>query len=628
MTHLRRLPSGRNGRWILFAVLVVVLVSAAPARAQSSLALDRSVYPASSELVATYATDRPSDLNWVGLYTDPGNAPVDGVFVGASDAWDYAPGASGSVTIPLRGLEPGNYVAYYLYNDGYESLAERVSFRIEADEEPPGPPGEPRFELDRAVYAPGQDVVVTYGTERPARLNWVGLWPEPGGGPFDERSHGASASWDYAPGGSGTVSIPTEGLAPGLYTAYYLYDDGYTWLREPISFRITTATHTPPRFLTSSARLRNAQENERYSADIGAWAVDPDGGPLAYSIVNRPSWLRISSAGELSGRPQRAEVVRLRIRATDAEGLSTTGVAKLRVRARHQPLVGRLTVVSFNTWLAASQVNDGWNKQLRFVLKSGADVVGLQESRGVSARNLAGRLGWFYRETDDASIISKYPITGTFGLDDDSGGLAAGARIDVGGTQRGHVVLWSVHLTAYPYGPYEACLEHQPVERILEVERESGRVAQITTILDAMRGQIERARSGGAPAFLVGDFNSPSHLDWTEEAAALHCGYVVRWPTSVASERAGLVDTYRRVHPDPVASPGNTWSPVYEFNDTEGTIPEPQDRIDFVHAAGEVKVISSRVFVLGDPQTVPNHTDNEWASDHAAVVTVLRLPRQ
>lgn len=624
MAEQIRFPTLRSAPALTLALLCLTLVVPAQARAQEPLlSLDRAVYPAGAELVATYATDRPSDTNWVGIYTDPGDAPVDGVFVGASEVWDYAPGTSGSVAISLRGLEPGNYVAYYLYNDGYESLAEPVTFVIEPGDDPPGEPGEPRFELDRSVYAPGDDIVVAYGTDQPARLNWIGVWPEPGGGPFDEAWHGASTTWEYAPGGSGTVRISTDGLAPGAYTAYYLYDDGYTWLREPITFRIMTATETPPRLLTPSLRLRNGQEGRRYSAEVGGWAVDPDGGPVTFSLVRGPSWVRLQRDGTLLGRPNREGTVNVRIRATDVEGLSTTGTVEIRIRDEDEPLVNRLTVVAFNTWLAASVVNDGLNKQVSFLMRSGADVVGLQESRGVVARNLATQLGWYHHETDDSSIISKYPIVETYG--GALGGLAGGARIDVGGAVDREVVLWSLHLSAYPYGPYEACLERSSVERVLEIEHESGRVSQINRILAAIDGQIADAQTGGAPIFLVGDFNAPSHLDWVPSTADTHCGYVIDWPTSVLTADAGLIDTYREVHPNPRRSPGNTWSPVYDFNDAAGTVPEPQDRIDFVHAAGDLEVISSEAVVVGDPQTVPDHLDNEWASDHAAVVTVVRL---
>lgn len=52
---------------------------------------------------------------------------------------------------------------------------------------------------------------------------------------------------------------------------------------------------------------------------------------------------------------------------------------------------------------------------------------------------------------------------------------------------------------------------------------------------------------------LMGDFNSPSHLDWTEQAKNLHCGWAFQWPaTFLLNDKAKLLDAYRQLHPDPV----------------------------------------------------------------------------
>jgi len=100
-------------------------------------------------------------------------------------------------------------------------------------------------------------------------------------------------------------------------------------------------------------------------------------------------------------------------------------------------------------------------------------------------------------------------------------------------------------------------------------ETESGRVAAIGAVLAAMQPQIaDRALTD---VVLTGDFNAPSHLDWTEATRAQHCDIgAVAWPV----EQAGLVDTYRAVHADPAADAGNTWSPIRPDHREA----EPQDR--------------------------------------------------
>lgn len=97
-----------------------------------SLTADDGVIEQSSPLTFGYAVpaDRADDQNWVGVYSDPGNSPVDGVSHGASTVWAYAAGTSGEVTLSSAALAPGKYLAWLLYDDGYVALADPVSFTV------------------------------------------------------------------------------------------------------------------------------------------------------------------------------------------------------------------------------------------------------------------------------------------------------------------------------------------------------------------------------------------------------------------------------------------------------------------------------------------------------------------
>ena len=59
----------------------------------------------------------------------------------------------------------------------------------------------------------------------------------------------------------------------------------------------------------------------------------------------------------------------------------------------------------------------------------------------------------------------------------------------------------------------------------------------------------------------MGDFNAPSHLDYTAAVVGTrdYVKYVVEWPVSKAVEAAGFRDSWRDVHPDPLKSLGLTW---------------------------------------------------------------------
>ncbi len=124
-----------------------------------------------------------------------------------------------------------------------------------------------------------------------------------------------------------------------------------------------------------------------------------------------------------------------------------------------------------------------------------------------------------------------------------------------------------------------------------------------------------------APVFVVGDFNEPSHLDWTDAAAKSGRHPIkVEFPTSLMMAQAGFTDTYRTVHPDEMAKPGFTWTPLKKADDP--TI--HHDRIDFVYFKGKgVKVTDAKV--IGENEENADIVVAPYPSDHRAVVATLTL---
>ncbi|MGV9243775.1 HAD-IA family hydrolase [Streptomyces sp. NPDC003710] len=269
-----------------------------------------------------------------------------------------------------------------------------------------------------------------------------------------------------------------------------------------------------------------------------------------------------------------------------------------------------LRVMSWNLWLGGSMVDDHRAKQLKAVLETGADVVGLQETGGTAARELAEALGWHHhRAGENLGVISRYPITARFGDPDVGFYGAAGVRLRVGpGCE---VDVWTAHLHYTPYGPYESAFDGLPAAEL--IAHEEVRLAQMR---DTLR-RIDESAAGGVPLVLVGDFNCPSHLDWPD----------VAWPVTKAAEEAGLRDSYREAHPDPVRHPGHTWSPIHVLHEDGSGRPEPQDRIDYVLHRG-LAVLDSRTVVVGSPSAWPDVAANDWPSDHAAVVTTFAVRRR
>jgi hypothetical protein len=138
---------------------------------------------------------------------------------------------------------------------------------------------------------------------------------------------------------------------------------------------------------------------------------------------------------------------------------------------------------------------------------------------------------------------------------------------------------------------------------------------------------MSSAMASGNPVFLVGDFNEPSHLDWTQEAAneGLNFGMKVNWPTSRSVTDAGLIDAFRQVRPDEVNDRGETWTPGYPAPNIDSN--EVHDRIDFVYYKGN-NTAPVNAELLGYDDSDGN-TDIElqpYPSDHRAVVVEFDMP--
>jgi endonuclease/exonuclease/phosphatase family metal-dependent hydrolase len=258
-------------------------------------------------------------------------------------------------------------------------------------------------------------------------------------------------------------------------------------------------------------------------------------------------------------------------------------------------------VMTFNIWLGGDVVDFG--SVIKAIQGADADIVGLQEAEG-NTRRIAQALGWPYW-SDRLHIVSRYPL-----IDPP---VARGEYV-LAQVSPGRVfALANVHLTSDPYGPY-LVRDGRSLSRVLANERAT-RLPEIRHTLRALRSALRR----GIPTFMTGDFNTPSHLDWT---AATGHRYPVAWPVTEAVACAGFRDTYRVVHPDPVATPGITWTFGYPFPRIAKD--EVVDRIDLIQASAGVQVLDSGI--VGPPGTrdvtVPV---DPYPSDHRAVVSTVRF---
>ncbi|MGW1890710.1 HAD-IA family hydrolase [Streptomyces sp. NPDC002004] len=385
-----------------------------------------------------------------------------------------------------------------------------------------------------------------------------------------------------------------------------------------------------PRFPVEAFTTRRARVGDPFHMTVAGLVRSTH--PVTFAKAEGPEWARVGDDGTITGIPAEAGDTEVTVTATDPHGGTALITARVPVAAADEPLVRSLRVMSWNLWLGGTSIDGHRDKQLKVLLDADVDVVGLQETLATSAQELAEALGWdHHRAGDNLGILSRYPITGRLGAPDPGFYGATGARIRLDDRQHGadaapqEIVLWSAHLGYTPYGPYDACFDGLEEDRLIAREEESGRLGQIRDILRDLAPDL--ARSATTPVLLVGDFNAPSHLDWTAAAAPAHGGRgPVAWPVTLAAEAAGLRDSYREAHPDPVLDPGVTWSPIHPVHEDGSGRPEPQDRIDFVLCAGDrLEVNDSTALTSGNVRHWPDVAANEWPSDHAAVVTTFGL---
>ena len=231
------------------------------------------------------------------------------------------------------------------------------------------------------------------------------------------------------------------------------------------------------------------------------------------------------------------------------------------------PTPVEVRVMTFNIWLGGDVVD--FAKVVDAITAARADIVGLQEAEGNTQR-LASALHWPYW-SDRLHVVSRFPLIDP----PEAHGEYVLAQVRPGQV----FALANEHLTSDPYGPY-LVRSGQSLAQVLANERAT-RVPEINAAIAAIQPALRR----GVPTFMTGDFNTPSALDWTPAVDAVRADvhYPVPWPVTRAVARAGFTDTYRAVHPDPVATPGITWTFGYPFPRRAAN--EVIDRIDFVQAS-------------------------------------------
>jgi exodeoxyribonuclease-3 len=273
--------------------------------------------------------------------------------------------------------------------------------------------------------------------------------------------------------------------------------------------------------------------------------------------------------------------------------------------------VTTIRIMSFNIWVDGLRGGQPVSQTAEVIKQAQADVVGMQEVFN-STQEIAEYLGWNYlHHGRDTAVLSRFKIEGATPE-------KSGARLMTDDGQPFY--LCNVHLAHAPYQPYQLLNIPYHDAPFLKTEAEvvaAARAAREQEVAQVLRdvGEIIEL-----PVFVTGDFNEPSHWDWTEAAAeAGRHPIKVSYPSTKMLEEAGFVDSFRHLFPDEMARPGYTWPTTAAAQETDKS-----DRIDFIMYRGPGLSVRSMRIIGGDPNYVDQVVDS-YPSDHRALIATFDL---
>jgi endonuclease/exonuclease/phosphatase family metal-dependent hydrolase len=295
-----------------------------------------------------------------------------------------------------------------------------------------------------------------------------------------------------------------------------------------------------------------------------------------------------------------------------------------------------LRVLVWNVLHGGNDIEQGPDKALAIIKHLEPDIVLLQESYDIDGDRpllgawLASELGWHQHQAQSKHlcVLTPLEIEATFFHHQWHG---VGARLR--DTKGRELIAWSAWLDWRSFITYE--LRDNPsmsdVELMAAETKRSDRLLQARELVTHLRaaGQLE----ADVPLLVGGDWNCPSHLDWTVDTARIYKHRrALPLPVSLLMQSAGLTDTFREIYPNPVQHPGITWSPWNRAKGDDGTgAVQNFERIDRLYLKNPIKptggwtlrpVAGHVVPVVWEDNSIPLNM-RAFPSDHGGVVIDL-----
>ena len=321
--------------------------------------------------------------------------------------------------------------------------------------------------------------------------------------------------------------------------------------------------------------------------------------------------------------------------------------------------VDTIRVLQLNIWKSFNGIEGGAEALADEIAFHRPDIVSLNEivtsvANPVHDNILAALerrgLKYYLSRVQECDVLSVAPLTEISRCypDREEG---RGAVMVAHTVIRGHrLAVYSAHLDYLDDAYYnirgidgstwKPCPVPSSVGEVLERNDRSWRDEAIGCFLNAARRDMEQ----GWKVIMCGDFNEPSHLDWTQRTSQMydHHGFVVPWTCTTMLERGGFADAYRAVYADETVYPGFTFPAWCESVDVKQLAWAPdsdeRDRIDYVfyHAGSGMKAVGAAL--VGPEEMVcrsakaPHGSSDRvhrpqglWPSDHRGVLVEIEI---
>lgn len=315
------------------------------------------------------------------------------------------------------------------------------------------------------------------------------------------------------------------------------------------------------------------------------------------------------------------------------------------------------TVLQWNIWQEGTSVEGGYDAIVDEIVRLKPDFVTLSEVRNYHGTNFARRITQSLRERGetyysfysyDSGLLSRYPITDSLTVFPEAGDHGSIYRLLC--EARGHkFAVYTAHLdyqndAYYDVRGYDGTTWREiPTPKSVEEVLRRNDLSRRDDAIRLFLAQAAKDEAAGYHIILGGDFNEPSHKDWTEATRYMydHRGFVVPWTVTTLLDKAGFTDAYRAVHPDPLTHPGFTYPAdnpdVAVSRLTWAPRADERERIDYLFVKGNgLTVTDCRLFgpegciVYSQRRKNPTHESfikpiGVWPTDHKGVWMTLEV---